>query len=104
MCRERIEESSGSLKLGACGRDVTLSFASGALLGSVRPQSALPSLPRIFLAGERRRRTASEEEEKNWMDGHLSDGCKGVSDEFLMSTLISAIRLPTLIYPHSTLF
>jgi hypothetical protein len=77
-CRERIEQLSGCLKLGACERDGAFSFASGVLLGSVRLPSQV--LPCVFLAGERRRRTASEEEEdnENWMDGHLSDGCKGV--------------------------
>jgi len=76
-CRERIEQLSGCLKLGACERNGALSFASGALLGSVRLPSQV--LPRVFLAGERRRRTASEEEDdENWMDGHLWDGCKGV--------------------------
>jgi hypothetical protein len=102
MCRERIEQYCGSLKLGACGRDGTFKFRfwCTAWLGA----SALPSLPRIFLAGERRRGPRQRRRRRTgWMNICRTD-VKVLGDEFLMSTWISAIRLPTLIHPHSTLF
>jgi hypothetical protein len=67
------------LKLGAYGRDGTLSFALS-LVRCLARRDCPPKFACVFLARERRRRTASEEkeDEENWTDVKVS------GDEFLI--------------------